>query len=99
MNEKEKLLNYLDKNFEPFMAYVSRFFPLSHKFIEENEIYINWKELSKNKKIKWSFEFIEKFEKNWKWTRLNNNPKVFNTPEITKIKKLTTPNIQLTEHI
>jgi hypothetical protein len=57
---------------------LSKYFPWTKEFVEkyENEIKIwnwNWENLSSNKSILWSLEFIKKYKDYWNWKYLSSN--------------------------
>lgn len=63
--------NYLNK-------FISEIYPFTEKELEAYVYNLNFKHLSKNRNIKWSYALIKQFEDLWDWDSLKENKSVFN---------------------
>lgn len=66
-NNRQLVLEIFERNPKFFIEFISKYYPLNERIIEEHSEILNWKLLSMNKNLLWSNDFIGKFETKWDW--------------------------------
>jgi hypothetical protein len=83
-----KFEKFLNDHWEVFLRHICEFHPLGFDFLAKYEYEIDWKSLSKNRKIEWNEEFLERYENRFLWHELAwNDSIIWDTPLIKRFNK------------
>ena len=80
MNFKE----FIDKHWDVFISHICEFHPLDFDLISKFKYELDWISISRNRKIKWSQDFLEKYEADFMWHELAWNSGISWTSDLIK---------------
>ncbi|MEL7118798.1 MAG: hypothetical protein AAFO07_05135, partial [Bacteroidota bacterium] len=80
--------SFLNNHWDIFLRHLCQFHPLEFEFLREYEYELDWRFISKNKRIEWNLSILEAFEDRFLWHELAwNESIIWETKLIERFEK------------